>query len=114
MHIQQIQMQKFRNYRDLSIAFDQGLHVFFGCNAQGKTNLMEAIFLAVLGKSFRAGHDDEMIQWSENESNLSVSFQNRIAEHTLQFRLKRDGIRENILNVQPVKKKDIIGFLNKP
>ena len=112
MHIKKIQMKNFRNYRDLSLDFDQGVHVFFGCNAQGKTNLLEAIFLSVLGKSFRAGNDDELINWDTNESSLCVDFQNNVAEHSLTFRLKREGTRENILNGQNVKKKDIIGFLN--
>lgn len=112
MYINQLQLKNFRNYREISMAFDQGVHVFCGCNAQGKTNLLEAIFLAVLGKSFRAGHDDELIRWDENETTLCISFQNKIAEQTMRFNLKREGTRENILNGQPVKKKDIIGFLN--
>jgi DNA replication and repair protein RecF len=112
MNITQLQLKNFRNYTDLSLGFDQGVHVFFGCNAQGKTNLLEAIFLAVLGKSFRAGNDDELIRWNTDESNLCIDFQNRIADHSLRFRLKREGNRENFLNEQPVKKKEIIGFLN--
>lgn len=112
MQIKQVQLKNFRNYQDLTIIFTPGVHVFFGCNAQGKTNLLEAIFLAVLGKSFRASHDDELIRWEATEGTLCVDFINRIAEHSLQFRLKREKNRENFLNGQSVKKKEVIGFLN--
>jgi len=112
MDINQVKLKNFRNYKELSIFFNKGVHVFFGCNAQGKTNLLEAIFLAVLGKSFRTNYDEELIQWETNESNIRINFSNKIADHTVDFRLKREGNRENILNGQPVKKKDIIGLLN--
>ena len=112
MQINQVLLKNFRNYRDLTICFDQGVHVFCGSNAQGKTNLLEAIFIAVLGKSFRASNEEEVIHWDAHECNLQVGFQNKIAEHLLKIKLKREGARENILNGQPVKKKDIIGLLN--
>ena len=112
MQINQVLLKNFRNYRDLSIRFDQGVHVFCGRNAQGKTNLLEAIFIAVLGKSFRASNEEEVIHWDAHECNLQVKFQNKIADHELKIKLKREGARENILNGQPVKKRDIIGLLN--
>lgn len=55
MNITQLNLENFRNYHNLSIDFNEGVHVFLGPNAQGKTNLLEAIFLGVLGKSFRTG-----------------------------------------------------------
>ena len=107
-----IKLKNFRNYRETEVVFDKGVHVFSGFNAQGKTNLLEALFLAVLSKSFRGANDEEMISWNEGESYLCVEFQNQLAEHCLNFRLRKEGTRENILNGQSVKKKDIIGYLN--
>lgn len=112
MNIRQLQLENFRNFHNLVINFNEGVHVFFGANAQGKTNLLEAMFLAVLGKSFRTGNDDEMIRWDTSESIVNIFFQNRVAEHSMRFRLKKEGTRENILNGNPVKKKNIIGILN--
>ena len=60
----QVQLKNFRNYQDVTVDFSSGVQVFFGCNAQGKTNLLEAIFFAVLSKSFRTATDEEMIHWS--------------------------------------------------
>ena len=58
MNVERIKLQNFRNYREFDFTFSPGVHIFTGNNAQGKTNLLEALFLAVLGKSFRAGNDD--------------------------------------------------------
>ncbi len=112
MNISQVQVKNFRNYEDLLISFDQGVQVFSGCNAQGKTNFLEAIFLSVLGKSFRSCDDDEMIKFGFNESLAKIDFQNRVAEHSVSFRLKRGKLRENVLNGQNVKKKAVVGLLN--
>ena len=112
MQIKQVQLKNFRNYHSLSLAFTPGVHIFWGSNAQGKTNLLEAIFIAVLGKSFRANHDDELIRWDAAEGSIGVNFATRIADYSLQFSLKREKNRENILNGKQVKKKDVIGILN--
>lgn len=112
MQIKQVQLNNFRNYHSLSLSFTPGVHIFWGSNAQGKTNLLEAIFIAVLGKSFRANHDDELIRWDANEGSICVNFANKIADYSLQFSLKRENNRENILNGKQVKKKEVIGILN--
>ncbi len=112
MQIKQVQLNNFRNYNFLSLSFTPGVHIFWGCNAQGKTNLLEAIFIAVLGKSFRANHDDELIRWDANEGSIGIDFSNKIADYSLKFSLKRENNRENILNGKPVKKKELIGILN--
>ena len=112
MQIKQVQLNNFRNYHSLSLSFTPGVHIFWGSNAQGKTNLLEAIFIAVLGKSFRANHDDELIRWDANEGSICVNFANKIADYSLQFSFKRENNRENILNGKQVKKKEIIGILN--
>ena len=112
MNVTQIKLKNFRNYREAVIDFVPGVQVFVGKNAQGKTNLLEAIFFAVLSKSFRTSVDEEMIGWETEESRLTVLFQNRIAGHNLQFLLKKGEKRENLLNGQPVKKRDVIGYLN--
>ena len=81
MQIKQVQLNNFRNYHSLSLSFTPGVHIFWGSNAQGKTNLLEAIFIAVLGKSFRANHDDELIRWDANEGSICVNFANKIIKN---------------------------------
>ena len=112
MNVTQLKLKNFRNYREAVIDFLPGVQVFVGKNAQGKTNLLEAIFFAVLSKSFRTAVDEELIGWDAAESRLMVLFQNRIADHNVQFILKKGEKRENLLNGQPMKKRDVIGYLN--
>ena len=56
-----IKLENFRNYKEQSLAFDPGLNLILGNNAQGKTNILESLFIMSLGKSFRTNNDKEMI-----------------------------------------------------
>ena len=112
MNVERIKLHNFRNYQELDFSFSQGVHIFTGNNAQGKTNLLEALFLAVLGKSFRAGKDDELIEWGKQSAKIEVEFYNLIASHSLKLDLYRDGTRKNVLDGQAIKKREIVGYLN--
>lgn len=57
MYIKSLEIKNFRNYKDFSIEFNKNLNIIIGKNAQGKTNLIEAIFLSSIGKSFRTSKD---------------------------------------------------------
>ena len=63
MQINQLRLKDFRNYKNLDISFHPKVNIFLGNNAQGKTNLLEAIYITSLGKSFRTGKDWEMIRF---------------------------------------------------
>ncbi len=63
MRINQLRLKDFRNYKNLDISFHPKVNIFMGNNAQGKTNLLEAIYITSLGKSFRTGKDWEMIRF---------------------------------------------------
>jgi len=112
MNVERIKLVNFRNYKAFDLSFDKGVHIFTGQNAQGKTNLLEALFLAVLGKSFRAGQDEELIMWATETAKIEITFCNLVGTHSLQLSLSRDGCRQNLLNGQNIKKKDIVGYLN--
>ena len=62
MWIKNIKLKNFRNYKDQEISLDKNINIFFGENAQGKTNIIEAIFMSSMGKSFRAKKDSEIIK----------------------------------------------------
>lgn len=63
MQINRLRLKDFRNYKDLDISFHPKVNIFLGNNAQGKTNLLEALYITSLGKSFRTGRDWEMIRF---------------------------------------------------
>ena len=61
MYFESVELDNFRNYRKQRLEFDKRLNIFLGKNAQGKTNILESLFIMSLGKSFRTNKDQEMI-----------------------------------------------------
>lgn len=112
MHISSVEAVNFRNYLTVSVIFDEGVHIFTGSNAQGKTNLLEALYLPVLGRSFRASGDEEMIHWGADMSKVEVNYCNRIAEHTAHFLFQRGQHKQLIVNGQKIRPKDMVGRIN--
>ena len=64
MYIKKIKLNNFRNYSEQEIELNNEINVFFGQNAQGKTNIVESIFLCALGKSFRTNKEKEIIKFN--------------------------------------------------
>ena len=73
MQITQVQLENFRNYRRLDISVGPSINVFFGENAQGKTNLIEAIYLCACARSHRTSRDREMIYHGEDGYKVTLS-----------------------------------------
>lgn len=68
MHLSRLELSNFRNYAELDLPLSSGLTVLHGQNAQGKTNVLEAVYLLASGSSYRAASDKEIIRWSAPES----------------------------------------------
>ena len=75
MWIKKLKIKNFRNYDEENINFNKNINIFYGENAQGKTNIIEAIFLCSLGKSFRAKKDSEMIKLEKNNSLIEIEYE---------------------------------------
>jgi len=75
MHITRIFLENFRNYNKQEIILEKGINIFYGDNAQGKTNIIESIFLCALGKSFRSKKDKELIKFNENFATINIEFE---------------------------------------
>ena len=113
MKIQSIDLQNFRNYTELHLEFDDGIHIFYGDNAQGKTNLLEAIYIASVNKSFRTVNDREMIRFQDDEGHIKLFFERQGVRHRIDMHLKKGRSKGVAVDSVPVKKAgDYIGFLN--
>ena len=75
MWIKKIKINNFRNYKNQEINLEKNINLFYGENAQGKTNIIEAIFLSSMGKSFRAKKDKEMISLGEENSIIEIEYE---------------------------------------
>lgn len=74
MLITNLKLQNFRNYNKLNINFNNNINILYGDNAQGKTNILESIFISSIGKSFRTNKDKELIKFGEQFSKIEVDF----------------------------------------
>lgn len=114
MNLNNIELHNFRNYRALQLDFEPGVNLLIGDNAQGKTNLLEAIGYLGSGKSFRTQKNNELIYLGEDFCELKGSVYSQEREQTLRW-LVFDRQRPRQLYRNGVKKKtasEISGVLN--
>ena len=100
MYIKNIELKDFRNYEKLSLEFHKKVNILLGDNAQGKTNLLEAIYITSLGKSFRTTRDNEMIRFGEEFCRVKITAdkdeENLIVELVISEKgkaIKIDGVK---------------------
>ncbi|MBQ9756858.1 MAG: DNA replication/repair protein RecF [Clostridia bacterium] len=113
MIVKKIKLQNFRNYKNQEIDFNEKINIIYGNNAQGKTNILEGIYLFSLGKSNRAQKDEEMINFEENDASLELDFVSKEREIKGKIDISRKKRKKIFLNEIPVKKNsDLVGSLN--
>ncbi len=94
MRITSIQLQGFRNYEDADIRPCEGITVFTGNNAQGKTNILEAVYLSCTGRSHRTVHDKEMIKTGHDFARVKVEARRNDGMHDVEIALSQLGRRK--------------------
>jgi len=108
MYIKKIKLENFRNYETQEIIFNKNINNIFGDNAQGKTNILEAIFVCSLGKSFRTNIDKELININKNFTNVEIEYYKKDREGKINLQLKEK--KDFFINDIKVKKiSDILG-----
>ena len=112
MYCRRVAVKNFRNIKEAQVDFSPGVNVLVGENAQGKTNLLEAIFYASVGRSFRAANIGEMIQFGEKSAEISLEYQcdDRQRADSLSIKLftdKKKIVEKNHLKVERMS--DIVG-----
>jgi DNA replication and repair protein RecF len=113
MHIKSLELKNYRNYNDLSISFLPGSNLFYGDNAQGKTNILESIYLAGTSRSHRGSKDRELIKFGEEESHIRLFLEKREIEHRIDIHLKKNKTKGIAIDGMPIRKSgDLLGILN--
>ena len=90
MICKRISVEGFRNIESADVEFSDGVNVLVGNNAQGKTNLLEAIYFITLGKSFRSASESEMIGFDSDHAAISLDFCDSLREQNISVRVFRD------------------------
>ena len=93
MRVTSLSLSHFRNYERALIEPDAGVTVFTGPNAQGKTNVLEALHLCCLGKSHRTSRDEELIQWGRDSARVTVKTAQRDGTDRKSTRLNSSHVR---------------------
>ncbi|MGN1301615.1 MAG: DNA replication/repair protein RecF [Clostridia bacterium] len=108
MYIKKVKLENFRNYEKQEIIFNKNINNIFGDNAQGKTNILEAIFICGLGKSFRTNQDKELININKDYSNVEIEYYKKDREGKIKLELNQK--KDFYINDIKVKKvSDILG-----
>ena len=74
MYIKKIRLNSFRNYENETINFHDKINIIYGDNAEGKTNIIEAIYYCAFGKTFKNNKDHEIVKFEDNYFNIGLEF----------------------------------------
>lgn len=113
MIIKEIKAVNFRNYETLKLEIHPRLNIFVGQNAQGKTNIIEMLYLSAMGKSFRTSKDNEMIKIYKSQAYTRVMLNRLAGETTIEIKLDTQAKKQMKVNQIPlVKRGELLGNLN--
>lgn len=113
MYIESIQLKNFRNYNLLELKFDKATNIFYGDNAQGKTNILEAIYLCGTTKSHKGSKDKEIIQFGEDESHIRMKVVKDGVSYKIDMHLKKNKAKGVAINGLPIRKaRELFGIVN--
>lgn len=113
MFVKSLELNNFRNYNDLSIKLSENTNIFYGDNAQGKTNILEAIYLASTTKSHKGSKDREIIKMDKEESHIRMIVTRDGIDHRIDMHLKKNKPKGVAINGLPIKKSaNLFGIVN--
>lgn len=112
MYLEAINVQHFRNYENTSIELSESINVFIGENAQGKTNLLEAIFVLAMAKSHRTPLVKELIQWGQEYAKIEGRIQKKSGTVPLELTISHKGKKAKSNHIERKKLSQYIGLCN--
>lgn len=112
MHVNRICLKDFRNYENLEISLGEGVNIFYGANAQGKTNLLESIYYTATGRSHRTTNDQECIRQGASQALVRLFFSRNQIEEQVEVVLRKNGRKSILVNRFPARKiSEVFGLL---
>lgn len=113
MYIESIQVNNFRNYESLSMDFDRGTNILYGDNAQGKTNILEAVYLCGTSKSHKGSKDKEIILFQKEEAHIRMIVKKDGISYKIDMHLRKNKAKGVAINGVPIKKaRELLGVVN--
>lgn len=113
MIIKRLELADYRNYETLDLEFDQGTNILYGDNAQGKTNILEAIYLAATTKSHKGSKDKEIIGFGKEEAHIRTYLEKEGVGTRVDMHLRKAGSKGIAIDGQKIKKAaELLGLCN--
>ncbi len=113
MKIKSLKLKNFRNYDLLNLEFDDFTNIFYGNNAQGKTNILEAIYISSTTKSHRGTKDKDLVQFGKDESHIEIIVDKNKIESRIDIHLKKNSPKGIAINRLPIRKaSELFGIIN--
>lgn len=113
MYIKSLELNNFRNYNSLNISFENDTNILYGDNAQGKTNILESIYLAATTKSHRGNKDRDIIMFNHEEAHIKLIVIKQNVPLRIDMHLKKNKTKGIAINGIPIKKaSELFGTLN--
>ncbi len=113
MIIKSIELSNFRNYESLDLDFDYGTNILYGNNAQGKTNILEAVSVSGTTRSHKGSKDKEMIRFGEEEAHIKTVVNKKDMDYQIDVHMKKNKTKGIAVNKVPLKKaSELFGILN--
>lgn len=113
MILKSVALSHFRNYSDMYMEFDKGTNILYGDNAQGKTNILEAVYVSGTSRSHKGCKDKELIQFGQEESHIRTVVERDGLDYQIDMHIKKNKSKGIAINKVPIKKaSELFGILN--
>lgn len=113
MYIESIELNNYRNYREVKVDFGRNTNILYGNNAQGKTNILESIYMAATTKSHRGTKDRDIIRIGEDESHIRLFVNKKDVSHKIDMHLRKNKNKGVAIDGIPIHRAmELYGLLN--
>ena len=113
MHVDSLEVGNFRNYEFAKIDFHPNTNILYGDNAQGKTNLLEAVFVCGTTKSHKGSKDKELVSIGKEEAHIRLHLTKKEMTHRIDMHLKKNKGKGIAIDGIPIKRSsELLGLLN--
>ncbi|CAI2547018.1 DNA replication/repair protein RecF [Lactobacillus kunkeei] len=112
MKLRELKLRNFRNYSDVEVQFSPSINVLLGNNAQGKTNMLEAIYVLALTRSHRTNNNRDLINWENENAQVYGEVEKELGTTKLEIDLGKKGKRAKVNQLEQAKLSSYVGELN--
>ncbi len=113
MIVESVELKDFRNYEFLDMNFNEHVNIIYGDNAQGKTNILESIYMCSTSKSHRGSKDREIVRFGKDESHIKLNVLKHGMKYRIDMHLKKNKTKGIAVNGIPIKKAvELFGIIN--